>query len=271
MAQTLILYHKGCADGFCAAWIAWRRYGTEAEYVPVQYGDTPPDVVGKHVYILDFSFKRAILEEMHATAAKLVVLDHHKTAQEELRGLPYCAFDMTRSGGRMTWNYFAPGVTAPWQVDYTEDRDLWLWKLDKSREVSAALQSYPFDFDLWMGLDLEKMKTEGAAIERYKSQLVQVHKNAATMVRIAGYTVPCVNATCVVSELGNELCADAPFSASWFWNNQTREYVVSLRSRRDGVDVSGIAKIMGGGGHREAAGYSTSCMPAAVVDPNTEA
>ena len=56
--RTLVLYHANCNDGFGAAWAAYTHpdLGPEAEYVPVQYGDTPPDVTEAMVYILDFSF-----------------------------------------------------------------------------------------------------------------------------------------------------------------------------------------------------------------------
>lgn len=38
MSRILVLHHANCADGFTAAWCAWRYFGDDAEYVPVQYG-----------------------------------------------------------------------------------------------------------------------------------------------------------------------------------------------------------------------------------------
>jgi hypothetical protein len=41
--KPLVLYHGGCFDGFCAAWV-FDKYGPDlrsvggAEFVPVQYG-----------------------------------------------------------------------------------------------------------------------------------------------------------------------------------------------------------------------------------------
>ena len=37
----------------------------------------------------------------------------------------------------------------PGMDPYLEDRDLWRWKLPASRQVSAAIASYPFDFEVW--------------------------------------------------------------------------------------------------------------------------
>ena len=55
MQKPLVLYHANCPDGFCCAWIARKKFGPELDLVPAQYGDDPPNVVGRDVYILDFS------------------------------------------------------------------------------------------------------------------------------------------------------------------------------------------------------------------------
>lgn len=80
----LVVYHASCSDGFTAAWAAWERVGNRAEYVACQYQDDPPDVKGKNVAILDLCFPRKLLEKMTKEAKSLVVLDHHRTAQEDL-------------------------------------------------------------------------------------------------------------------------------------------------------------------------------------------
>ena len=51
-----VLYHANCYDGLGAAWAIRKQLGDTADYIPVQYGESPPDVTGKHVIIADFSF-----------------------------------------------------------------------------------------------------------------------------------------------------------------------------------------------------------------------
>ena len=151
--KMMVLYHAECVDGFTAAWVARGLYlERDVEYIPVKYFEPPPDVTGKEVLILDFSYPRGVLEEMYAKAAKLLVLDHHATAQEALAGLPYAEFDMERSGAGMTWDRLyasSRGVKRKWLVDYVEDRDLWRFKLPGSKEVSAYLSSQPMTFESW--------------------------------------------------------------------------------------------------------------------------
>lgn len=267
--KPLVMFHANCWDGFCAAWVARMALG-EIEAVPVNYGQSVPAVDGRHVYVLDFSFPREKLLAMHEDATSLLVLDHHKTAQDALAGLDFCHFDMNKSGGRLAWEYFArvcgpspADVTippSPWLVDYTEDRDLWRHALPNSQEVNAALRSYPLDFDLWtrqfaggMPAPLSLVQ-EGAAIRRAEKQIVETHVRNARRIEIDGHQVLSVNATVLFSEIAGELAKGHPFGATYF-DRQDGKRQWSLRSTAEGVDVSAIAKAHGGGGHVHAAGY----------------
>jgi oligoribonuclease NrnB/cAMP/cGMP phosphodiesterase (DHH superfamily) len=213
------------------------------------------------VLIVDFSYPREQLLTMKQVAASLEVLDHHKTAQAALEGLDFRVFDQSKSGGRLTWEWFYPHEPSPGLVDYTEDRDLWLWKLPGSKAVNAALRSYPLDFKLWdrlgalSGLELcAQLLDEGEAILRAEAAIVQAHVNNAFEVEIEGHKVLCVNATTMISEIGGKLAEGRPFGMTWF-EGDDNERVYSLRSREGGIDVSEIAKKHGGGGHRNAAGF----------------
>lgn len=277
--MTTVIYHGGnCLDGFCSAWLM-KHVFQDAEFVAANYGDPPPDVTGKDVFIVDFSFPRAVTVAMARVARLLVVLNHHRTAEAELAGLRAdnltIVFDMAKSGGRIAWEYLQANCNAslfwdrgadnepepaesPWLVDYSEDRDLWKWELPDSREINAALRSYPLDFAEWdrlADLDPADLVPEGRAILRMDRQAVAQHvRNAGTM-DIAGHVVPCVNATMLMSEIGQELSRGRPFSATWFERaDGTRVY--SLRSEPGGMDVSEVAKRFGGGGHTHAAGFT---------------
>lgn len=269
--KILVLYHANCADGFCAAWIAHRYFGDEAEYLPVQYSEDPPDVTDRHAYILDFSYKRNVTIAMAFKAKRLFILDHHKTAEKELDSISYvhghpdegtnifCKFDISKSGGRLTWEHFYPGQKAPWLVDYTEDRDLWLWKRMESREVNAALASYERTFERWdafdkLGTPIQTLADEGRAILRYQQQIVDGQCANASEIVLDGHKVLSVNATVLISEIAGQLAKDRPFGATWFQRADGKK-VWSLRSRDGGIDVSEIAKAHGGGGHRNAAGF----------------
>lgn len=259
MTPPLVIFHSDCADGFCSAWLIWRYHSREAEFHPATYEAPPPDVAGRDVLILDFSYRRPILERMHADARSLVVLDHHKTAQAELAGLDYCTFDMGRSGAQLTWDYVseaAPFAQRPWIVDYVADRDLWTWLMPDSRAVNAALRSYPQDFETWTAIadtSPGELAAEGRAILRADARAIEVHRARAREVEFDGHLVPMVNASVLRAEIGNALNPGRPFVVVWFERDGIRQY--HLSSDADGLDVSAIARAHGGGGHQHAAGF----------------
>lgn len=254
--RALILYHAHCADGFGSAFAAWKHFGSEADYVAVNHGDPPPDVTGRAVTIADFAYPRAIMLEMKKIAHSLIVLDHHKTAEQELAGLDFARFDQSRSGCVLTWNHFHEGKEVPALLRYIQDKDLWQWKLEQSAEVSAALASHPMDFSTWDRMNVEDLRREGVAIRRYQSQLVREMCAQSKRRRFEGHDVPFVNTPVLQSYVGNALARNEAFVVLWH-ERPDGSIRVSLRSAPPvGIDVSSIARKFGGGGHPQAAGFS---------------
>lgn len=266
MSKKLIIYHAACTDGFAAAYAAWELYGNQAEYYPAHYKSPPPDVAGKDVWLVDFSYPRETLEQMNNQAHKLVVIDHHKTAQENLKGFPNTIFDMSKSGAVLAWEYFHPSVEVPMFFKYIQDRDLWKWKLPDSKYFSVGLESYPFDFEIWHELingSLLKIIEEGRIIEPYKQKIINDICRLSFNVNFKGpdkmYKISAVNTCKFQSEVCNKLAVGKPFSAAYFRRKDGR-LSWSLRSDNNdpnAIDVSKIAASYGGGGHKNAAGFET--------------
>lgn len=82
--ETLVIYHAKCPDGLAAAWVVWTLYGAGATYLPASYGDAPPEVEGKHVVIVDFSYPRDVMVRLAKQAKSVLLLDHHVTARDNL-------------------------------------------------------------------------------------------------------------------------------------------------------------------------------------------
>jgi nanoRNase/pAp phosphatase (c-di-AMP/oligoRNAs hydrolase) len=250
---TVVLYHAECADGFGAAWAIWRQFPA-AQFVPVKHGNPPPDGLnGQRVVIVDFSYSRQILESVARQTNELLVLDHHITAEKALAGLPYAYFDMKKSGAVLAWEW-AHDHPVPWLLEYIQDKDLWTWALPLSREINAALASYPFEFQLWNSFKQKDLEQEGRAILRYEQELVNKLAGQAVLVEFQGETVPSVQSAVLTSQIGERLSSEAPFCIIWHDRDGRRYY--SMRSRDDGTDVGAIAASFGGGGHTHAAGFS---------------
>jgi oligoribonuclease NrnB/cAMP/cGMP phosphodiesterase (DHH superfamily) len=279
--KILCIYHGNCADGFGAAWAVRHALGKRVEFHPGIYGQAPPDVADRHVLLVDFSYKRPVVLEMARVANTVVILDHHKTAADDLAGFkppaPYeewhdtslnlvvedippiaALFDMERSGAGMAWDFFHAGQPRPRLIDHIEDRDLWRFKLPGTREIQAAVFSYPYDFDIWdklMDGSPEHLIGEGAAIERKHhkdiAELLAVTKRTMT---IGGYAVPVASLPYTLTSDAGSVMAEGERFAACYWDTPTHR-VFSLRSRPEGMDVSAIAASYGGGGHKNASGF----------------
>lgn len=271
--KPLVIYHANCWDGFCAAWVARMALG-EIDARPAYYGASPHQCQGREVYVLDFSYPFDVMAEMASASSAFTVLDHHKTAERAIVDLEamfithnmagQARYGVDKSGGRMAWEFFAhiggwEGMSAPWLVDYTEDRDLWRHALPESENINAALRSYPLDFALWDEFhgnvgQREMFKREGSAIRRAERAIVEAHVRNAREIEMDGHRVLSVNATVLFSEIAGELAKDRPFGACYF-DRQDGNRQWSLRSDDNGIDVSALAKQHGGGGHQRAAGF----------------
>lgn len=292
----MVIYHGNCADGFGAACGVREKLGDEGvEYHPGVYQQDPPDIKGKHLIFVDFSYKPEVMQGLRGDALSILVLDHHKSAmesyeefdfgngywdmskwdkevtldryitalyQDDCENCPwgmYVLFDMSRSGAKIAWEFFNEGEERPILIDYIEDRDLWNFNLPMSRDISAAVFSYEYDFDVWSELFCqapEDLAAMGATLERkHFKDIKELLKICEREVEIGGYTVPVASLPYTMgSDAGHIMCENKPFAACYWDTKDAR--IFSLRSSDEGEDVSIVAIGFGGGGHRNAAGFS---------------
>lgn len=265
MSKTICIYHANCCDGMGAAWVVHQALNenNDVDFIAAGYQGNLPDVTGAHVIIVDFSFKHDDMVVLAEQAESILVIDHHKTAEKDLSpllesGVISGIFDMTKSGAMLTWEWFFPDQAPPALLTHIQDRDLWKFELPGTREIQAALYSYPMELDVWDNLmysDMEHLRQEGIAIQRAHDKHVKgLVEYCAFPSVIGGFEVPTLNCNYMfASDAGHELAKDASFSATYFQTENHRKY--SLRSSPDGMDVSIIAKCFGGGGHKHAAGF----------------
>lgn len=290
----LIFFHGSCPDGTTAAWVAWKAFGGKCECVPATHGIPLAIPQGRPVFFLDFCVERGILEEMKRAAHpyKITVLDHHETAKKWLHGehgqslYSDFRFDMGKSGARLAWEFFNPVERAPALVDYTEDRDLWKHVLPSTKEINAWISSFPLnDPQLWdkevakalhAGAEsVYRISSQGGAILRFQEQAI--HRSCAsarlydipTSVEGTVTRVPGVNCSerAFLSEIAGKLAQNYPFAFCWYVdaNGMT---ALSIRSRKEKVNVANLANFLGGlpngaggGGHAQAAGCQFRKLP----------
>lgn len=266
MLPVLFIYHKDCYDGFGAAWVH-RRANMDLQnvkYFPAAYQTEPPwDLVkGSLVILADFSYKRPVLEEIKKLSERLVIYDHHKTAQEDLEGFPDAHFDMNRSGAGMLADLFND---RNWLVDAIEDRDLWRFKHYGTKAIVASLSVIPFEFDAWNRFFVDGYDdalARGGGILLYIRNFGKKAWEHRRLETIAGFVFPVINIPYMncSDHLDQLMELEKWDRAASFFQRGDGYWQFSLRSRGE-FDVSAIAKKFGGGGHKNAAGFEVVQLP----------
>lgn len=264
--KTICIYHENCTDGFAAAWVVRKALGDSVEFYPGVYSSSPPDVTDRDVILVDFSYKRAVIEDMLKVANSVTIIDHHKSAIEDLTPLigadKFSAiFNVEHSGAGLVWKQFFLDVTPPALISHIEDRDLWKFALEGTREIIAALFSYPYTFETYdhlMDISTNVLRLEGLAIDRNnKKAIAELITLTKRHMIIGGHKVPVANLPHIFSsEAGHIMSKDTPFAACYWDTPKNR--IFSLRSAPDGADVAMIAQCYGGGGHKHAAGFTAA-------------
>jgi len=273
--RRVCFYHAGCPDGFGAAWTAWRTWRGRGEFVARGHDDRADarKLEDALVVFADIAPSNDELRDLCDSAGHVVVLDHHVSSRDRFESEPELArqvlaegheivFDLQHSGAMLTWLYFAGGESPPDLLRYVEDQDLWSWKLPASQEVNAAIDSHPHDFEVWSALaarPIAELAAEGAPIVRANAIEVQRSLRHASRLRIAGRRIEAVNSAQNRSALGHELARRAAFGEAWgcVYRVEGDRVRATLYSIGD-VDVASVAVALGGGGHRNAAGFSVS-------------
>ncbi|MGB0763109.1 MAG: hypothetical protein ACPGO0_04095 [Acidimicrobiales bacterium] len=269
--KPLVIYHGDCPDGYCAAWVISLSPGyQDAEFLAARYGDHPPNVAGRDVTIIDFSYSKSEIEELHRQANSMKLLDHHRTAQEQLGGLSYCLLDNDRSGAMLAYDeIYKPTVKSPSKnvfeiCRYIQDHDLWFHQLPETKAVCAYLHALPRDdpkfFATWTavserGLD-NNIKNAGEALLLQREQYIASQITNVEMGVIGDnlFEVICAPRLWISYLLTSiiEQCASGR-SAGWYRDGDGL-YHYSLRGSK-GYPVRQIAEVYGGGGHEMAAGF----------------
>lgn len=158
--EKLIFYHHPCLDGSTAAWAALQAFGHE-NTVYIGFTHDQDDVILKAVddyvtdkttvYFCDIVPPRPILEMLPDKAGKIIIYDHHVSAEKMLKSFahPKCeiVFDMHRSGAGLTWDMLHPGKPRPFVIELVEAMDLYQTERMGSRQdffsFAAGMDTLP--------------------------------------------------------------------------------------------------------------------------------
>ena len=278
----VVLYHSPCFDGFSSALAAYQFLGAQARYIPMSY-DKPIENLNlrdKNILVADFSFHPEVLKKLREQNKAVMILDHHKTALEELSNVDGVFLNMHQSGATLTFNYFnVANEPCPEFYTLVEDRDIWRWSFEERSKPLAALMSklldeasdkFNYDFHAYAPLlDADKLDIaidQGKNIITQQDSWVKNKSKAAEKRTLVfsgqSYVVGFIElkTSKLISELGHYLCQNEEIDFAMLVVRDKDSYKISLRSIGL-IDVSTIAQHFGGGGHRNAAGFFAESLP----------
>ncbi|MBA3937032.1 MAG: hypothetical protein H0X38_06195 [Planctomycetes bacterium] len=267
MPRPLCIYHKNCLDGNGSAAVVARKV-PDCEFLAMQYSMTPPQVLDRVLYMVDFGLPIAHMRALKAQSSEFIWIDHHASQLPICKTLGWGVMDTTECGTSLTWKTLFPGQEPPPVIAYIKDKDLWQWKLPDSRAVSEGLTA-TFPGERFAGIleaDIAAMATLGRPLLAAKME--RVLKAAKTGLSVeapygmVGARALAVNTNQDQNELGDHICTPVAAGgmgydlAVLYYRKGTARWVHSLRSAEGGrVDCGTIAERRGGGGHPNSACY----------------
>ncbi|TSC80075.1 MAG: putative phosphohydrolase [Parcubacteria group bacterium Gr01-1014_29] len=262
--RITVLYHADCADGFGAAWAAWKKFGKKAVYiaVPPSNRELPRSARGTDLYTLDYAIPLDAVDEIRKQVLSLTVIDHHVSNKASAEKADERLFQLENSGAVLAWKFFHGSKKAPRLLRHIEDSDLWKFHLKHTREITEALMLYDMNFKTWDKLirDFENKKEkkyieEGKVLLRLRERRIGRLIGFGEKRTFEGYKALVVNSPFYVSEIGHSIVKHGT-PVAIIWSYREGKIVVSLRSDGKEVNVAELAELYGGGGHPAAAGFT---------------
>lgn len=265
MVNSKICYYHDDGDGRTAAAVVLSKF-PECEVIPVNYNRgtwKPEDVADADIFVVDFTFED--MDKLFETAGSLTWIDHHKSAMEkfselwnsnDIKGIR----DISKSGGRLTFEYFYPDEPLPLFIRYGNDLDLWKFETPGTKafaEYASIMLKTPKDI-LETGIlhddDLAREWTAiGESLLSARMHRVEIAYDKGWEITFEGYRCRVVNSNMDISEIGRYCYEDMGYPIALIWQVIGRNIICSMRSNT--VNVRLIAEKYGGGGHDAAAGF----------------
>lgn len=277
-----IIYHSRDFDGLCSGRILQEKY-PEAEMIGYDYGEPIPLFSFKEDLIMaDVTFPIEdivrIGRELKKNGKTLTVIDHHISFYNDVVGWKQEAmqsaspfrfiYDSTISACEAVWEFCFPGEKMPYGVFLLGQYDTWRQKENWNTQVlpfqyglramTNSLENFPgmHVMDRWTWID--PIITQGKAILSYQASQNEKHcTELAFETEFKGLRAICLNSPLANSQAFESVWDESKHDVMicFRYNGKIKQWVYSLYTTKDSVDCSVIAKEMGGGGHKKAAGF----------------
>lgn len=293
LKKALCFYHATDLDGKCSAALVKIAH-KDSELFPIDYGEKFPWHLlrpeplsdADKIFMVDFSLEpfEQMIKLQRLSDNKLVWIDHHKSAIEAHKDWnhnhsEYLSINGLRRIGigacYLVWEYLKKHLPAdpspqeaPLFIRLLAEYDVWNHTDIRTLPFQYGMRLYeadPENVELWLNLwndsECEKIVKEGQTILKFVEQdNAKYAKGTCFETSLDGLKCLAINRAYGNSGLFSCMDTsgyDAMLSFAWHKDR----WVVRLFSNREDLDVSSIAKKRGGGGHKDAAGFTCQKLP----------
>lgn len=289
MNKILVIHHNDM-DGRCAAAIASRAlsaYNTKVEFVEMDYNKPFPLIKNdvNEVFILDFSFKKNDMDKLISLVGKdnITWIDHHVSSIADLRDYDYLKGirSIDYCGAKLTWMYFNEEKDMdciPVVVDYVDDYDRWQMKYtNDTLNLFEYLNGLPLGNItgyVWSdllgreGYEVTPLIKMGSELRerRYDELRIIINElGKKSTIVWNGVEYSCININSSylksTSQMGDIIIGEYGMDIAHMYHEKvdSNNFLVRVHQLRTkkGIDIAAdIAMKQGGGGHKNASGWT---------------
>lgn len=278
----LCLYHNADLDGRCSAAIV-RHFFPSVRLHGINYGDPVPWSLiesARAVFMVDFSLQPfSDMVRINQSCPALHWYDHHKSAIEQAAECGFCAtghqvLDSDRAGCEITWDSLADeDAPMPRAVRLLGRYDVWKHhehpgSLEFQYGMRMAGDTSPENDGLWFPLlndcdpVVNRTMRDGITALHYATLQDKAYASACSFeTTIGGLRAVAINRGLANSlqfaSVYDPLRHDVMLSFVW----RKGKWRCSMYSTHDTVDCASFCRDLGGGGHKNAAGFSCDELP----------
>jgi oligoribonuclease NrnB/cAMP/cGMP phosphodiesterase (DHH superfamily) len=282
--EVLGIYHSIDLDGFSSGAIIKKRYPT-AVLMGWNYGDPIPIPENKKIIMSDISFPMSVMWEI-GKKNELLWIDHHISAikdfekYQEVHGEPpfKSVLNNKFAACELTWetlftdDWFPESIRMLGKYDSWRNDDQKYWEnyilpyQYGMRSICNSVDSFP-GYALISNNHCNDLIQTGKVILKYQTQQNEaLCKKAAFKIVFKGYDCICLNGSGFSSNTFDSVYDESKHDFMMPFQFDGKVWHYSLYSTKVDVDSSVVAKEMGGGGHKGAAGFTTNVLIPEIVN-----
>ena len=283
----ICLYHSKDLDGYCSGAIVKRRY-PECKLIGWDYKDPIPDMMqfaGEQVIMIDISFPMEYMDILANFSSSVVWIDHHLSAKkdwdeavasdkyESLGKIKY-VYESGIAACEIGWKHFFRDHPIPEAVLLLGEYDTWR-KGDEKRWNTRILpfqygmrlicnspETFPYDAIGPGGMSVvNSICKDGETILNYQKEQDKKLMYSSFVVDFEGLRALCVNVGGASSNTFLSRWDENIHDVMIPFHYTGSKWTCSIYTTKNDIDCSVIAKRYGGGGHKQASGFTLDKLP----------